>query len=58
MIIVVFYEPATGIITECAAGPKAWMDADGRPYLEVPHFRPDWDITHRVVGGELVERDA
>lgn len=53
-MVVVFYDPDTGMIQECSTGPAEWAVADGRPYVEVPHFRPDWDVTHRVVDGAVV----
>lgn len=53
-MIVVFYDPDTGAIAECSAGPVEWAQADGRPYVEVSQFRPDWDITHRVEAGAVV----
>ncbi len=55
MTVVVFYDPATGRIINCSSGPLAWAQADGRPFVEVPEFRPDWDATHRVVDGAVVE---
>lgn len=54
MIIVVFFAPSTGTILQCAAAPRAWIEADGRAFVEVHEYRPDWDITHRVENGAVV----
>ncbi|SER09355.1 hypothetical protein [Sphingobium sp. YR768] len=53
-MIVIFYDAQDGRILECTSSPQAWIEADGRPFLEVPAFRPDWDVTHHVVDGAVV----
>lgn len=53
-MIVLFYDRDSGAVTECAVGPAASMQADGRPFVEVSQYRPNWDATHRVVDGRVV----
>lgn len=53
-MIVLFYDSETGSVLECAVGPQASIEADGRPFFEIEQFRPDWDLTHRIEGGALV----
>ncbi len=54
MATVVFYDLATGAIIQCTVAPLAWIEADGRPWVEVPKYRMDWDATHRVEAGQVV----
>ncbi|EJL21888.1 hypothetical protein [Novosphingobium sp. AP12] len=56
MTAVVFFDPATGVISECATGPIEWAQVDGRPFVEVTEFRPDWDATHIVVDGHVTRK--
>jgi hypothetical protein len=58
IITVAFYDQDTGQITEIARGPPASIVADKRPYVDLPEFRPDWDMTHHVVDHQLVARPA
>jgi hypothetical protein len=57
-MIAVLYAPDTGVITQTIEAGEDAIAALGRPYLEVPEARRDWDVTHRVDldSGELVER--
>lgn len=54
MIVAVFYDPADGRILQTATAAQAALDADPRPWVEVPEFRFDYDVTHRVEAGALV----
>jgi hypothetical protein len=56
---VAFYDQDTGDIIDITQGPMASLIADRRPYVILPEFRRDWDVTHRVAvetDHELVER--
>lgn len=55
MLHVVFYDPATGRIIESLTAFPASILADGRDFIVVDEDRPDYDVTHRVEDGELVE---
>jgi hypothetical protein len=62
-MIVVFYEPLpddpdSGPIVCCVEAPQAVIDAWGKPYLVVDQRRNDWDVTHEVVGRQVVARAA
>ena len=56
IITVAFYDQDTGDITEITQAPRASLVADRRAYVELPQFRRDWDVTHKVVNSQLVER--
>jgi hypothetical protein len=51
---VVFYAAESGTILNTASGAQEIIEADGRPYVEVEEVRDDYDVTHRVVDGQLV----
>lgn len=57
-MIAVFYEAATGRITHTMTAHRELIEsgAQGECWIEVDEFRPDWDVTHMVVDGKLVDR--
>jgi hypothetical protein len=55
MLTVVFYDPATGTILSCAQISARNAEASETPFLVVDEFHTDYDVTHRVEGGRLVE---
>lgn len=45
---VAYYDQDTGDIIDITQGPKASLIADLRPFVVLPEFRRDWDVTHRI----------
>ena len=58
MIVAVVYDPATGRILHTATASAAALDAGPWPYIAVDEFRFDYDATHMVIDGQLVEREG
>jgi hypothetical protein len=61
ILTVAFYDQDTGDITEITQAPRASLVADRRPYVDLPEWRRNWDVTHRVrveSDHTLVEREA
>jgi hypothetical protein len=56
MKTVAFYDQDTGEITEVTQGPMRSLIDDRRPYVFLPEFRRDWDVTHKVVADQLVAK--
>ena len=58
-MIAVFYDPETGRITHTMSGHPAHFEdqKQGEHFIEVDEFRQDWDVTHKVIDGKVVERD-
>lgn len=54
-MIAVFYKKETGVILGTVQGLESNIQRDGRDYLEVPSFKHDYDVTHKVVDGQLVQ---
>ena len=49
-----YYDPATGVIIQTSSGDRASIEANPRPFIELDEEAPmGFDITHRVVGGEV-----
>jgi len=50
-----YYEPSTGAIIQWTSGDRASIEADPRPFVELPARPPiGLDRTHRVVDGAIV----
>ncbi len=54
MMTVVFFDPADGRIIESRAIDPRVLALMTGSWIAVPEYRPDYDQTHRVVGGQLV----
>lgn len=50
----VIYDPETGVILQTKQASAEAMAADPRPWLQVEKFQFDYDVTHRVIDGQLV----
>lgn len=55
MLNVVFYEPETGKIISCSQTSGRSAVASGQSFIIVDEYRTDYDATHRVADGKLVE---
>ena len=54
----VFYDPNdNGRILQNVQGTLETIVSDGRPFVQVVEPRYDYDVTHRVEKGKLVEID-
>lgn len=51
----VIYDPADGRIIQTKSASAEVMAKDPRPWIEVTEHRIDYDVTHRVENGVLVE---
>jgi hypothetical protein len=61
MKTVVIYEPlesdpTSGKILQTVQTIESNLEHEARPWIEVPEYRIDWDRTHKVLNGELVEQ--
>ncbi|SFK41407.1 phage tail assembly chaperone [Caulobacter sp. UNC279MFTsu5.1] len=56
--VVAFYDHETGEITAITQGLPGSIIAHRRPYVVLPEFRSDWDLTHVVIDDQLVERGS
>lgn len=57
-MIFVIYAQATGKIMECGRSPAPPKIGADYGWVEVAEFRVDYDVTHRVIGGEVSEIPA
>lgn len=61
MKTVVIYEPLendpnSGKIVQTVQTIEANLVHEPRPWIEAPEYRIDWDRTHKVLNGQLVEQ--
>lgn len=56
--VVAFYDHETGEITAITQGSPGSLIAHRQPFVLLPEYRPDWDLTHIVVDDQLAERPA
>lgn len=54
MITAVIYDPETGAILQTYTGARESLELSGRSWVEVNEYRFDYDVTHHIVGGQLV----
>ncbi len=51
----VFYDPANGQIVATVSSSLEVIKNDGRPFVQEPEYRLNWDATHQVFDGDFVE---
>lgn len=61
MKTVVIYEPlegdpTSGKIIQTVQTIEENLAYESRPWVEVPEYRIDWDRTHKVLNGQVVEQ--
>ena len=54
----VIYDPEDGRIIQTKSASPIAMAQDSRPWIEVEEHRLDYDVTHMVIDGQLVEREG
>ncbi|HEX7820630.1 MAG TPA: hypothetical protein VF463_08420 [Sphingobium sp.] len=54
-MIAVIYDPDSGRIIQTVQGPSSAILGLAMPFVEVSVNRDDYDVTHRVEDGQIVE---